>query len=502
MSALPGGAGAGGTAAAKTGAPRRAGGLAAVVGVLAFVEFTSGIIQGYYTPLFTDIARSLGIHDADVNWFEGGQLMVSALVLPLVAKLGDRLGYRRMLLASTVVVAVASVAIAFAPNFWTFLIAWAVQGVYAVWLPLEIALVFRRAHRHPGAALLTRRAAGVLVAALEIGAIAGALGAGQLAGLLGGRLEAILLVPAAIVICCLVAIALGVRDVEEPSRSPLDTAGLVLISLALLTLTTGLSLMRVQGPGNLVPWAAIVVGCALFWPFARHELRAPDPLIDIRTLRSRGMWPLQLTAGLFGVSVLGAQAPLSTFARTDASVYGYGLGASAAGASVLIGTYLLAMIIGALLMAPVSRRIAPRHVLIGAAVLVGIAYAMFLPFHATMLQVLTNMLLAGLGSGALVAALPAGAAAAAPPDQTSMATGLTNSTKTVGGAFASCVFGIALAGGALGAAEAAGAAEGTAGSLAGYMLVWTICSATAFASAIALLAAPRTAFGGAPARRG
>ena len=74
MSALPGGAGAGGTAAAKTGAPRRAGGLAAVVGVLAFVEFTSGIIQGYYTPLFTDIARSLGIHDADVNWLEAAQL--------------------------------------------------------------------------------------------------------------------------------------------------------------------------------------------------------------------------------------------------------------------------------------------------------------------------------------------------------------------------------------------------------------------------------------------
>ncbi len=42
----------------------------AIVGFLVLVELTSGIIQGYYTPLLTDIARFLGIHDADVNWFE------------------------------------------------------------------------------------------------------------------------------------------------------------------------------------------------------------------------------------------------------------------------------------------------------------------------------------------------------------------------------------------------------------------------------------------------
>ena len=55
------------------------------------------------------------------------------------------------------------------------------------------------------------------------------------------------------------------------------------------------------------------------------------------------------------------------------------------------------------------------------------------------------MAVAGLGSGALVAALPAAAAAAAPPDRTGFATGMTNATKTVGGAIASSVFAIALA---------------------------------------------------------
>ena len=59
------------------------------------------------------------------------------------------------------------------------------------------------------------------------------------------------------------------------------------------------------------------------------------------------MWPVQLTAGLFGVSVLGAQGPLSTFARTDPDDYGYGLGLSTSMVSIVIGGYVVSMLVGA-----------------------------------------------------------------------------------------------------------------------------------------------------------
>jgi hypothetical protein len=48
------------------------------------VELVSGILQGYYVPLFSDIVVKLGIHDSDVNWFEAAQLL-SALVVPILA---------------------------------------------------------------------------------------------------------------------------------------------------------------------------------------------------------------------------------------------------------------------------------------------------------------------------------------------------------------------------------------------------------------------------------
>ena len=134
-------------------------GLATIVGFLVCVEIASGILQGYYTPIFSDIADHLSIADADVNWFEAAQLVVSALVVPLLARLGDLVGHRQVLLLSTAVTALASWAVAFAPNFTPFLIAWAIQGFYVVWLPLEVSIIHRRTAETGAQARLTRRAA-------------------------------------------------------------------------------------------------------------------------------------------------------------------------------------------------------------------------------------------------------------------------------------------------------------------------------------------------------
>ncbi len=464
--------------------PVKLGVLAGVVGFLAFVEFTSGVLQGYYTPMLTDIARHLGINDADVNWFEGTQLMLSALVVPVFAKLADMFGHKRMLLWSTGLTALASLALPFTDSFGLFLVAWTLQGFYVVWLPLNIAIIWSRTRGKEGATVLTARAAGILVAFLEIGAISGALIGGRLIDQLD--LWIVLLVPALLVVVCFFVILIGVEETPEHLGGKLDIVGLTLLSFALIAFTGGLSLLRLEGVASLLAWGVVVLGLAMLVPFARYELRHPDPLIDVRMFRSPSLFPVFLTAGLFGVSVLGAQAPLSTFARTDPAEYGYGLGATGFTTSLFIGIYLIGMITGALLYPKFSRWFTPRVTLIGASILVGIGYLLFLPFHETFTHIAVNMSIAGLGSGALVAALPSAAAAAASRNQTAMATGMTNTTKTIGGAIASAVFGIVLF---------QGVVEGaTAGSLSGYYAVWTICGVTALVAAVSLYFVPKQAF--------
>ena len=459
------------------------GALAGVVGFLAFVEFTSGVLQGYYTPMLSDIARHLGINDADVNWFEGGQLMLSALVVPAFAKLGDMVGHKKMLVWSTFITAIATLALPLAGTFTVFLIAWAIQGVYVVWLPLEIALIWSRTRGHENSSLMTAKAAGLLVAALELGAISGALIGGALIDSL--PLSVVLLMPGLLVAACFFVILFGVEESPAQTGGTLDFKGLMLISFALIAFTGGLSLLRLEGAGSLLAWGVTLFGVLLVIPFALVELKHHDPLIDVRMFRSPALAPVFLTAGLFGVSVLGAQAPLSTFARTDPAAYGYGLGTSGFQTSLIIGLYLIGMIAGALTFPAVARALTPRISLIIAALLVGVGYLMFLPFHDTYTQVVINMMIAGVGSGALVAALPAAAAAAAPATQTGVATGLTNSVKTVGGAIASAVFGMALISGVSG---------GTAGSFSGYITVWLVCGITALVAALLLCFVPKNAF--------
>ena len=161
------------SAAATTAALRSSavGVTAGLIGWFVLVELVSGILQGYYVPLFSDIVVKLGIHDSDVNWFEASQLLLSALVVPILAKLGDMYGHKKILLIAAVLTAGATWWLAFATSFWSFLVAWALQGFYVVWLPLEIALIFERGRRQSRGVSTTRRAAGLLVAGLQAGAI-------------------------------------------------------------------------------------------------------------------------------------------------------------------------------------------------------------------------------------------------------------------------------------------------------------------------------------------
>ncbi|OII34270.1 MFS transporter [Plantibacter sp. MMLR14_011] len=460
---------------------------AGLIGWLFLVEITSGVLQGYYVPLIPDLVEHLGIHDADFNWFEAAQLLLSALVVPILAKLGDMFGHKRVLLVSTVLTAGASWWLVVAGDFWSFLAAWALQGFYVVWLPLEIALIFERGRRSGTGASQTRRAAGLLVVALEAGAIIGALSSGRILTALGGDIPLTMMLPAVAVTLVFFAILFGVPESEPLPGRTLDFAGFVLLSLALLLITSGLTFLRLNGPQTWWVWGLIAIGVLAFLPFGRHEVRQPDPAIDLRVLRQPNMWPVQLTAGLIGISLLGAQAPLSTYAGTPRE-NGYGLGLDAGDISTLIGAYLISMIVGALLFPLVSRWATPRIALIVAASLVAVGYLLFLPFHLETWQVFLNMAIAGLGSGALVGAMPAAAAAAAPRGQTGVASALTNTTKTIGGSFASAVFGVVLFAGAAQAVTAG------ASSLSGYLTVWAICGAGALVAAVLLCFVPKLAF--------
>lgn len=454
-----------------------------MLALLAAVEIASGVIQGYYGPVLVDIAADLDVAYADLNWLEAAQLVFAALVVPPLARLGDLIGHRRVLLLATAVTAAATWGIALAPSFPLLLLAWTLQGTYVVWLPIEVAVIHRRTAGRPDQGRLTRRAAAILVAVLYLSVIAAALLAGQLADRVS--VTTMLLLPAVVVTLCLPLLAL-LEEIPGLGGGRFDWGGLGLLALAVLAVLGGLALVRLDGVGSAPAWAAVAAGLVLLVPWWRYEGRRSDPLVDVRLLREPAQWSVQATAFLLGMSLLGAQVPLSTYFRSDPAVHGYGFGLTAAEGSARVAFYVACLAVGALALGTASRVLGARGAMVTGCVVYAIGYAAWLPLHADPDAAWGVMAVIGLGTGGLVAAIPAAAAAVAPGGRVGSATGLTNASKTIGGGIASAVFAICLA--------STGPTRGEGGTLGGYYAVWAICAVSGLLAALVLgLTARRSA---------
>jgi hypothetical protein len=156
--------------------------------------------------------------------------------------------------------------------------------------------------------------------------------------------------------------------------------------------------------------ALVVAGLGVFVWFVRYELRQKDPAVDIRVLQRPEMWPVQATAFLVGISLLGAQGPLDLRRHRSLSRLRPGAGCHRALQHHRRLPRLL--IVGAVVFA--SRRRRARASCSSSRPCSSVS-AMPSSCPSTGLwQVLLNLCIAGLGCGALVGALPAAAAAAAP----------------------------------------------------------------------------------------
>lgn len=460
--------------------------LAKVIGFLVFTELVYGILRGFYGPIITDVADHLGISDGEFNWFETTQHGVAALMVLAFSRLGDIRGHKRVLIWTTFLTAVGSWILVFAPSFTIFLVGYALQGACAVWLPIEIAIVYRRTagseHQHR----LSRHAAGLLIGAFYISIIVGSLSSGALAGAV--PLPVLLSIPAVLATACTVVVRFGIEGDEPtaPAARP-DWVGLGLLAASLASFLGGMVLLHLRGAASPLAWLLVMACLLIQIPFVRYEARQREPMIDVRLLKNRAQWPVQLAALLFGIAVVGAEIPLVTYARTDPDVAGYGLGAGAEFVSVAIGTQVMFIAIGAVVFPFVAGPLGARRAVVAAAFIGAAGLGLWLPFHDSLGHALVNLVITGLGSGAVMAAFPVLAATAAPPDRTGFATGMTNAAKTIGGSIATAVFAIVLsATGSLG-----GLNEGYA-PLSGYLTVWTTCGAAALLAGLTLLLLPRS----------
>ncbi|MFD0509498.1 MULTISPECIES: MFS transporter [Streptomyces] len=437
--------------------------MTAVVGFMVLLELVSGIDQGMFPTLFTTIGQTYHVTPSQIIWVAVLPLLCGAVSVPVLSKLGDMYGHRRMLRLATALALIANVLMALAPNYPMFLLGRFFQGVITAWLPLEIAIVKDRLSGRAA-----RRAIGLLAGSLSLGVAVGGLVGGYLQNATH-NLTATLFVPVGMVaLSCLVTQFL-ISESRARAARRIDTPGFVGIAIGLAALQFALFEISKEGWASPIVLGSLIVAFFVLAAWARWELKTQEPAIDLRMLTRRTMWPAQLGAVLFGMALYGNNSSLTPFLGASRSQVGYGLDLS----PLAIGwTTLPAAVLG-MAGAILNSRIAARIGLRGAAslggLLIAIGFITLTAMHSSWTEVAVATGVFGFGFGMLLAAMPALVAEAAPPESTGIATGIYNTVRVLGGSVIGGAFSIILASMVL--------AHTKIPSVHAYQVIWLVCAA-------------------------
>jgi MFS family permease len=311
------------------------------------------------------IGVAFGAPPAQTAWLVSALYLATATGQPVVGKLVDLFGVRRVFLAGTALAGIAGVVGTLAPNLGTLILARVILGFgTCAGYPAAMTLIRREAERtgtdSPGGILT------LLAVSSQTIAVVGPTLGGLLIGLGGWRTIFSVNIPLSLACIALGWLRLPRPRPEDRRRSTVDVPGIVLFAGTLTALLLFLMDLRA---GH---WWLLLLTAAAAAAFAARELHVADPFLDLRVLGSNG--PLMATYG----------RNLLTFVVSYAFLYGYtqwledgrGLSPSAAGL-VLLPMFAVAIVASTL----TGRRRGVRGKLVAGSIAQILACGLLLGLH-------------------------------------------------------------------------------------------------------------------------
>lgn len=401
--------------------------------ILAIAAVSYVLQQTLVVPALPTIQRDLGTSTTWVTWVFTGFLLTSAVATPLLGKLGDTYGKKRLLVISMVIFAVGTVAAALSTSIWMLIVARGLQGAAGAIFPLAFGIV-----RDELPPQKVGMGLGLLSATFGVGGGAGLV----LSGVVLDHLPWTWLfwIGAAPVVVALVLVWRLVP--ESPVRTPsrIDWQGAVTLSLGLagflLALSEGAS-WGWSSPTTLGVAAASVVMLAVW---VAVELRVPEPMVDIGMMRDRAVFWTNIVAFIAGFAMFGTFLLVPQFVQMGAGLPGpiaaqidYGFGASV----IVAGLYLLPSSAIMLVVGPgaglFERRVGARALTMAGSVILGVGGLVLAAAHARPFEIVVAMTLVGIGVGLVYAMLAKLIVDSVSREVTGVAMGMNTVMRTIGG---------------------------------------------------------------------
>ena len=408
-----------------------------VLAALVLAEIVSAVEATMIFAALRVFYREFG-DPVTVGWIVTAFLLVAAASASVCSRLGDMFGRRRLLLIVLVVAGIGSLVSAWASTATGVILGRAIQGMSGAVMPLCFGLVRE--------SLPERRVP------LGIGVVsAAAFVSGGLAILLGGVLvdhlswHWIFYVGAVTATIAFVAVSLWVpRSARSATRAPVDLLGAVLLVPAITAMLLGLSQAKAWGWGDARTLALLNGGIVVLGLWVWHELRTPEPLIDVRLLGQRQLALANIGMVLLALGPLQSGLLLSLMLQQPQWT-GVGLGLSATLAGLILAPPMaLAVLVGPGCGA-LAARYGARVPALLACVCQLVGWGGIALEHGSLPVVAVLVVLQGIGMAMAYAATPMLIVEVAPADRTSEVTGMSSVVRYIANAVGSQVVALLLA---------------------------------------------------------
>jgi EmrB/QacA subfamily drug resistance transporter len=399
--------------------------------ILGIAALAYALAQTMVIPAIPELMRGLHTNESGVTWTLTGYRVSASVCTPLVGRLGDIYGKRRLLVITLVAFALGSVLSAVTGVLWVVIAGRVVQGLGGGIFPLCFAIIRDEFPRERVA-----RAVGLLSAIAGIGGGFGLI----LGGLIVDHASYHWIFWLGAVMGIAGAVAAELFVPESPVRTParLDVRGALVLAVGLTVPLIAISQANDVGWGSARTVGGLLAGAVVLALWVWLERRTAQPLADIRALANPPVLLTNVATLLVGFGMFGSFILIPTLAQADTSTgYGFGVGATRAGLLLLPGS--VAMLVLGPVSGAVGTRFGNKVSLTMGGLTTAIGLALLAWFHGSQLEVALFATLMSGGIALAFAAMPNLILEAVPAQQTGEATGFNALVRSVGSSLGSQV---------------------------------------------------------------
>ncbi|GIF69158.1 hypothetical protein Ais01nite_71930 [Asanoa ishikariensis] len=398
------------------------------------------LAQTTVLPALPALASALHTQPQNTTWMLTAYLIAAAVFTPVFSRLGDLFGRRRLLVVVLVVFAAGSVISALSDDLSVVLAGRVLQGAGGGVIPLAVGIA-----RSAFPAERRARAIGMISAIFGVGSGLGLV----LGGLIVDHTSYtwIFWITAAMAAGSAAAVRLGMPEPEGHSTGGrVDLAGTALLGIGVTLPLLAISRGSAWGWASGRTLGLIAVGLLVLVLFGVVERRKAHPLVDLGLLTRPPVLVTNITTFLVGFGMFGAFVLVPQFAEAPVST-GYGFGADATRAGLLLLPGSLAMMAGGPVSAMLYHRYGGRSTLAAAAGVTALGSLLLAVSHGSQLAVLCWSFVALVGVGVALAVIPTTVVHAVPAARAAEAAGVNALIRSVGSSIGTQVMAGILAGG-------------------------------------------------------